>query len=191
MIMRPYRLIGCVALGLLAVTVYACAPLPARPLFSEWHRDYEFGYSDKRLGPARIQVTYRTPFVRTTRNIGQRSEQTGRIIGLSFDLALWRAAEIAVRDGFSAFRVGARHSKSTIDDQGEEISAPRFGLAHPRGGFRIIGSPATGFRAAWLQGSTTLEIALKRETGTGDINARATIKRLHGKHAGAHATPTN
>jgi len=186
--MRLHRIIGC---AVLAVFVFACAKLPSRPLLSEWHGEYEFGYVDKRLDSTHVRVNYKTPFVRTTLNVRQRTEQASRIVDLSFDLALWRAAEIAVRDGFPAFRVSVRHSESAVDRRSAEISAPRFTLAHPLGGFRIVENSAATFRSAWLQGSTTLDIALKLEKGADDIDARATIDRLYKKHAGANAAPAN
>jgi hypothetical protein len=92
-------------LALLAVALGGCAtrqPPVAAMVAQSITGDY--GYSEKVLAPDRYQVTFVSPQLRATRdpnqNHGLESERQ-RV----YDLALWRAAQLAVEKGYPAFKV--------------------------------------------------------------------------------------
>src|SRR5262245_52211280 len=92
-------------LALLAATLAGCAtrqPPVAAMVAQSVTGDY--GYSEKALAPDRYEVTFVSPQLRATRdpdqNHGLESERQ-RV----YDLALWRAAQLAMEKGYLAFKV--------------------------------------------------------------------------------------
>ena len=156
---------------------------------SPWSDESEFGFLDRKLDDSRHRVEYVTPFIRTTPDAKQREVDVARLQGLAFDLALWRAAEIAVRDGFPAFSVTARQFTPVLRTYDDAPTLPRFTLAHPRGGTRVIEPLGLGLRSSWLQGRQTIDMATRREKGADGLDARATIDRLAAQYEGVRMHP--
>jgi hypothetical protein len=92
-------------LALLAIALAGCAtrqPPVAAMVAQSITGDY--GYSDKALAPDRYQVTFVSPQLRATRDPDQNhglDTERQRV----YDLALWRAAQLAVEKGYPAFKV--------------------------------------------------------------------------------------
>jgi hypothetical protein len=64
----------------------------------------DYGYSEERLAPDLFVVTYVSPRLRATRDADDSHGLAGEKLRV-YDLALWRAAQLAVEHGYAAFRV--------------------------------------------------------------------------------------
>lgn len=181
------KLLAPAAVGLVLA---ACETPPARPLMSAWEPATGFGYSERRLDAARFEVSFTTPFVRTVLNPEQRRRDGDRMQALAYDLGLWRAAEIAIRENFAALAVEDRQGDITIETYEDAPQVQRYGLAHKLGGVRYPLSIAPSIRSTWIKGKAVLVIALKKKAGKGDLDARATAAQLAAKHANARSVRT-
>ena len=189
--MRAFgKFIGLLAFAAVAAGLSACETWPVRPLMSPFDAANGFGYSERRLDQGRIEVSYVTPFVRTMLDPEQRTKDIARLRGLAFDLAMWQAAETALREKSAAFAVRDRQSDFVVERYVETPRAPRYGLAHPLGGYRFTRGTAPDLRSAWLQGKAVLVIVLTDKAGKDGFNARETADRLAKKHARARSIQT-
>ena len=178
------------AAAAVAFVLAACATPPARPLMSAWEPATGFGYSERRLDGARFEVSFTTPFVRTVLNPGQRKRDSERMRALAYDFGLWRAAEIAIRENFAALAVEDKRGDITVENYEDAPQVQRYGLSHKLGGVRYPLSISPRIRSTWIKGKAVLVIALKKQAGKGDLDARATIAQLAGKHANARSVRT-
>ncbi len=178
-----------VALAAVATVLAACETPPARPLMSAWEASTGFGYSERRLDKARFEVSFTTPFVRTVVRKDQRKRDTARIRALAYDIGLWRAAEIALREKFVAFEVEDKQGDVVIERYDDTPRVQRYGLAHPLAGYRFTQSAGPRIRSTWVQGKSVLVIAMKKAVGNGALDARKTIARMARKHANARSMP--
>lgn len=181
------RLVAPVAV---AFVLAGCATPPARPLMSAWEPETGFGYSERRLDADRYEVSFTTPFVRTVLNPEQRRRDSDRMRALAYDLGLWRAAEIAIREKFAALAVEDKRGDVIVERYEDFPQVQRYGLSHELGGVRYPLSIAPRIRSTWLQGKAVLVIVLKKQVGKDDLDARATAAELSGKHAGARSVRT-
>jgi len=166
------------------VALGSCAQSTDKPLLSPWTEQSDFGYRERDLGPSRVEVTYKTPFERTSLDPKQREPSVQRVRELANDLAQWRAAEIAQRRGYTAFTVTNPRFVPHVDEYSQTMP-PRYGLAIPGSGVRYIQSPGLDVRGAWVSGESTIDIELKHVTDAGDFDAAATLQHLAEKYAGA------
>jgi hypothetical protein len=170
-----------IAVGL-AVTA-GCVETPSRPLLSPWNDQASFGFTDRRVGPTRVDVTYTTPFERTSVDASRRGPAAERMNALAMDIAVWCAAEIARQEGFPAIGVTSRRLSTNVQVY-DETPPPRFILAHPQGGVRISEYSRAETRTAWMQGKAALEVELKRAKGEGDYDVATTIDQMSKKYEG-------
>jgi hypothetical protein len=102
------------------------------------------------------------------------------------DLALWRAAEIAVENDFAAFTVEDRGTDVEVEIIDEWPDYPYYDFPYRRRfGYRGIHGFGYGFRSAWLRARATLTVALRAEATDGSFDAAATVRRLENKHPDA------
>ncbi len=166
-----------------------CAPVPVFPLYTSVQVAGSFGYAEQRISDTRYRVTYTAP-VRTTYAYGgeRRDQDTDRQVALAYDLALWRAAELALAHGYPAFRVAERTNDIQVDVRHDEYydPFPDFGFHH-RYGLIPHGYPIYYPSYAYLAAGVTLAVEFRR-AGAGDtFDARATRERLRAQYAPATA----
>ncbi|NQU72504.1 MAG: hypothetical protein HQ514_18285, partial [Rhodospirillales bacterium] len=94
--MNRNRILAITLLTTGALLTGACAFAPARPLMSAWDEESGFGYSERKIEETIWEVTYVGPFLRTHLNPARRAGEVKRLRAAAEDLALWRAAELAM-----------------------------------------------------------------------------------------------
>jgi hypothetical protein len=168
--------------------VAACvATVPPRPVMSPWSEDARFGYSDRALDETQIEVNYKTPFTLIRDDPTERSLRVEEVRELANDLALLRAAEIALARGFPALSVVDSKFDTQTEIHTSAGAIPRYGYRHTLGGVRAIERQGPDTRTTWMQGETALRAALKRRADSGDHDAAATAERLRARYEGVMA----
>ncbi len=174
---------------LLIPLLAGCTPAPVYPLYTSLQVAGSFGYAEQRISDTRYTVTYTAP-VQTTFAYGgeRRDEDADRRVALAYDLALWRAAELALAAGYPAFRVAERNNDIQVDVRHDAYydPFPHFGHHHRYGHFSPH-YPSYYPRYAYLAAGVTLAVEFRR-AGAGDtFDARATRERLRTRYAQATA----
>jgi hypothetical protein len=101
-----------------ALLLSACAtPEPPKPAMAPFGINGDFGYTARDLAPDKIEVTYRGAAVKVdARN--PRDDFRNRIeLDKAYDLALWRAAEIAAERHKAGLKVERDSKNSDVDVQ--------------------------------------------------------------------------
>lgn len=179
--MRTSRRLPLAALLLLA----ACATQPAQ-LYAPFGQLGGYGFTEEQLSETRLRVRYEAP-TRTTYDAGriERERQAGGRVALAYDMALLRAAELALARGFPAFSVTQRQNDVAVEI---EPDYPYFGdpfLFHSPLRRRHFHRPGFYFPQSTVGAGVTLLVELKRASGDDAIDARATAARLRAKHPAA------
>ncbi len=166
-----------------------CAPAPVYPLYTSIEVAGSFGYAEKRISDAWYTVTYTVPVQMTYAYGGERREQDAdRRVALAYDLALWRAAELALVHGYPVFRVAERNNDIQVDVRHDAYydPFPHFGRHHRYGRYPH-GYPSYYPSYAYLAAGVTLAVEFRR-AGAGDtLDARATRERLRAQYGQATA----
>lgn len=187
-----------------AMLLSACATEPPPPLMSPYSETGRYGYVDRQTGRDRYEVSYIGPSVRTASTRPGRTDDTKAAKAEAYDLALWRAAQIAVDGGYEGF---------AIDDQNHEVEVtvnqgsypyhrPYYGSYYGpygrfgrRSGFFYGGYPYFGYggyalyRYTTLRATVTLSVAMRKEAGADDFDAAATAARQAAKYPIAAPSP--
>jgi hypothetical protein len=193
--MRPLALL----VALLALA--ACETTPPPPLLAPLADSGAFGYGyvERRLGgPEDWEVTYVGPVRRTAVYAGAREADQTAARTQAFDLMLWRAAQIALREGYSAFRVGQTRSNvdTRVEDYGyDPFYGPGWGpwgpwlgpsrFAYPYYSPYSYGRSTT----AYLQARITGDIRLLHAAVPGDYVADDVIAQARRTYPNAEAVP--
>ena len=176
-----------VALAALAALA-ACQTGPLLPLMSPLEAGGGFGHSERQLSEHRYEVAYLGPRVRTWLERKKRAEDVERARNLVYDLALWRAAELATENEYAAFTVEDSRSDVEIEIIEEGPFFPDYGLFHHHGyGYHGFHDYALGLRSAWLRAHGALTVAMQPEVSGNAFDAAATVKRLREKRPEALA----
>jgi hypothetical protein len=180
--------------GLFAIVTLlaACTSGPAPPLMSPIAVAGSYGYSEVPIGPDRYAVTYTGPSQRTLRSPNAREETGAAEHSQAYDFALWRAAQIALAQGFPGFRVGnVRTNVDTlVDDYYDPFYGPGlFTHRHLWGPGPYWGNYGTPNPYAYQQTSVTLYATLLQSLAPEDYDARDTIEQLRKTYPGAEGTP--
>ncbi|HEU0069811.1 MAG TPA: hypothetical protein VFS04_00825 [Alphaproteobacteria bacterium] len=176
------------AFGLLLA---ACASGPSYPLYSPQALTGSFGFSEQKIGPASFKVTYVSP---TRNSIDSRSaieERRQSLLTLTNDLAIWRAADLALANGQKEFRVTRRDNdvdvqRNSYDRYPTRRYGPPFGPPMRGYGPDFYGPPWPD-TTVWLRGTTTLIVEFGRKPGEDFFIADEAITRLRQTYPGADA----
>ena len=183
--MRSSRaLVAVVAAALLSGCVIAPPAPPPPPLMSPYPAaGYGFGYAEERIGPDLVRVVYHGP-VRPLDPAGPvRGPLLDRAAGEAADLALWRAAQIALAEGKPAFAVVERRADTeTLRRPGGWAYDPWWPDAcypayPPYWGCRSW-PPAYVPPTADARARATLTVRLENRVTARNVDAAATIRRL-------------
>jgi hypothetical protein len=105
-----------IALVLLVVAGCAGRPAPAtRSAMVAATPQSGFGYSETRLAPDRYEVSYVTPALNLPAEGTARAGELEREKRRAYDLALWRAAQLALAGGFSRLSVGPGRRDADVE----------------------------------------------------------------------------
>ena len=186
---RSRRIVGLALVAALA----GCQVGPRAPLMSPLEAGGDYGHSDRQLSERRYEVSYLGPSVRTSLAPANREEDAEVARGLAYDLALWRAAELALENGFAAFAV--EDSRADVDveviEDGPYFSRvdaiPTYDFQGT--GFHRIQPRIPRLRSAWLRARVTLTVVLHAAPSDDALDAAQTVERLKDKHPGALAPP--
>jgi hypothetical protein len=89
----------------------ATAPTPPPPLMSPYPASgYGYGYAEERIGPDLLRVVYHGPLRPLDPAGAARAPQLDRAASEAADLALWRAAQLALAESKPAFAVIERRA---------------------------------------------------------------------------------
>jgi hypothetical protein len=175
------RLAPLLTAALLAGCV-AAAPPP--PLMSPYPAaGHGYGYSEERIGPDLLRVVYHGPPRPLDPAAPARATQLDRAASEAADLALWRAAQLALAAGKPAFAVVERRADTetlsrpggwTHDPWWPDDCFPSYG-----GHWRCRGWPASYVPPrADGRARATLTVRLENRVTRRNVDAAAAIRRL-------------
>ena len=179
--MRALRL-----LPLAALLLAACAGTP-RPLYTPFGEVGGYGYTEQQLSETRLRVRYEAP-LDTAYDAGriERERQSNARVTLAYDMALLRAAELALARGFPAFAVTERQNDVAVEvERDYPFYRDPFLFPGPYGrrGYPFYYPPAFGFDRQTTYGAgVTLLVELRRTAGPDVLDARATVGRVRAKY---------
>jgi len=172
-----------------------CASTPSYPLLTPLDVARSFGYSDTHLPDGRYEVTYVAP---AQQGYGYRFDQSpterqGKV--LAYDMAIWRAAQIAQSQGFQGFSVGDTRSNSDVQQRAgyyDDPWGPGWGPGWGGGFYGGWHRSAFGWDGYYYNPpETSVQIQVKMDIGLtntlkpGDYNAADAIAQLRKTYPGA------
>lgn len=155
-----------------------------------------YGYTDRALSDGRIEVVYTTPVLRTSASTLARDDDIEAEKKRAYDLALWRAAQIAIERGYARIVVDTSHSDAEVEV--DENLYPGYGSPWS-GGYGYYGGgwpDPYGYRYspffyappyyrsfAYMQVTVTLTVSESDASNKQALNTKATIARLSMQYA--------
>ncbi len=181
----------------LGLTLGACSgvPPPQPPLMTPLAQTRTHGYAEKTLSGGRIEVSYLGPSRRVPVARAERALHLERARLEAEDLALWRAARIAIARKAPAFAILDRRIDVDVEvrrtDMGYPFAGPfgGYGYHRYRGRGHYLFSPypfhGFGFRDAYAQARARLTIGLVKKSTPGARDALAVAAQMRQKYATA------
>jgi hypothetical protein len=118
------RILHFLLIPVLALAVTACATQPPRPAMVPLGSSGDFGYSQRDLGPDRIEVGYRGAAVPVSAAVPRDDPRSRAELDLARDLALWRAAQIAAERGKAGLKIELENHDSDVEVQQRNYYRP-------------------------------------------------------------------
>lgn len=179
-------------LGLCAVVAASCSTRsPAPSLMSPIAETGTYGYREHRLDPSGFEITYVGPRYRLPVEGAVRRTYADAAVAQAFEMALWRAAEIALAEDSPGFVVTRRSTDLDLaTDPGgflTPVPYPFDDPFHPLGAYRFRHGPLMPFRrdyvppSAFGQGRATIAIRLVTSVDGEAHDARRTIDTLRAR----------
>lgn len=155
-----------------------------------------YGYTDRELSDGRFEVVYKTPVLRTSASTLSREDDIEAEKKRAYDLALWRAAQIAIERGYERILVDMSHSDA--ETEVDENFYPGYGSPWYGGfGYYDGGWPDPyGYRYspffyappyyrsfAYMQVTVTLTVSEADPSNAKALDAAATAMRLSTQYA--------
>ncbi len=139
----PLRVIAVLTLALVA----GCSAMttPPRPAMVALETNGDYGYSETQLADDQFQVRYAEPRLQVSTNVTDRQTAIEASKQRSYDLALWRAADLAATKGFVALQVVQDRRDADVD----VTDRRRYRRLSPFIGYGYYGYPTRGYRP-WL-----------------------------------------
>jgi len=190
----PSRSAAVAALAGFGLLLSACATEPVYPLLTPVDIAHSFGYADSRLPDGRYEVSYVAP---AQEGYGYRFDQgptERQNKSLAYDMAIWRAAQIAQSQGYRGFSVADTKSNSDIQQRAgfyDDPWGPGWGPGWGSGywGWR---RPPFGWNDYYynppqttVQVQVKLAVALSNDLKPGDYDAADAIQQLRRTYPGA------
>jgi len=176
---------GLALVAALAMPAECATPAPPPPpLMSPFPASgYGYGYAEERLGPDLVRVVYHGPLRPLDAASAARGPALDRAASEAADLALWRAAQLALAEKKPAFAVVERRADTetlrrpggwAYDSAWPDYCFPRYSL---HWGCRAW-PPSYIPPIADGRARATLVVRLEARTTPRNIDAAATIQRL-------------
>src|SRR5262245_20972095 len=191
------RVLAIVALSLLAA---GCATPEPKPAFVAYGTAGTFGYSDTRLSDDLYQVTYVTPYIRTATDEAGRTAELAQQKQQAYELALWRAAQLAEKAGYPAMQVENQSNDANVVLRSEPDFGPaptplyyNYGLGPYYRPYPVYGYPwgYTGYtRQAAAVITAQLRVRLLHDVTKDAIDTKATETQLASRYAKTTYPPT-
>ncbi len=183
-----------VVLALFAVA--ACTPAAPRPAMVQQTDAVRYGYTDRELAGGQFEVVYKTPVLRTSASTLTRDDDIEAEKKRAYDLALWRAAQIAIERGYERIIVETSHSDAEVEV--DENLYPGYGTGS-YGGYGYYGggwpdpyayryspffyAPPYYRSFAYMQVTVTLTVSEADPANAKALDAQATAARLSTQYA--------
>lgn len=94
-----------------------CATGPEYPLYSPLTTTGTFGYAEQRINDTIYRITYATPKRTAYSPYASSEPRRTALLTLANDMAMMRAAEVAIENGHETFRVTQRDNDADVDRQ--------------------------------------------------------------------------
>ncbi len=172
-----------------ALLAAACSTAPPPPLYQPRDATRTYGYFEQQVAPGRYRVGYSAPVERTAAYDSiERKRETDRLIDLSYDLAMLRAAQLATAAGRPAFELSERENNVQVDTRVEAYPYP--GAIYPFGPYYRYGwypypyayGPYAGGRDTFIGVEVQMTATLLDALRPGAFDARETLSRLLAKY---------
>jgi len=181
-----------------ALALAACVQALHLPLYTPLESTGSYGYAERQLAERRFQVSYDAPVVATYAYPGgQRQQEVEEKVAVAYDLALWRAAELALAAGYPALTVTERDRDVRVEVFGDPYASPFYPFYYPPFPFTHHG-PRYGLLPhpfypgyyepyAELIVGVTITVEFLDSVAPGALDAGATLDRLRGQYPEAVA----
>ena len=178
---------------LAAAMVAGCAAELSYPLYSPQEIAGSYGFGEQRLNRDHYKVTYLAP-ARTIYSYDDdgRKQAAARQLALAYDMALWRAAELALANGYPALAVSHRDNDVRVDVRYDYYDDPygHFPYYHRRfhhHHFGYLSRRRHGYhdRYADLTARVSIAVAFRKAPDGDGMDAKAVLERLRAKYPGA------
>ena len=180
---RSRALAGAIAL----LALGGCQSAPPQPLFQPLEAGAAFGYTERQTDDTHWEVTYAGPRYRSSSSDSKSGAENQAARDQSYDLALWRAAQIALEQKRPSFAVVTERRDV---DRSTEVSRRYPGYPFSPYGFRY-----PGYWGYWPwyyddytvrsygEATVTLTIDLEPDAGARSFEAKETSDRLEAEYA--------
>jgi len=172
-----------------AAVLGGCVSGPSPPLLTPLAIGGSFGYSEMRVGDDRDMVTYVAPPRLTTPYGVARESEAQAARTLAFDMAVWRAAQLAQSQGFAGFRIIDRRSDVDTYPYADPFYDPWPCWQCRRYGFPYYPDPYRGSPYVYLQARVTITVQRLHDPGDADYRADDAIAQLRRTYPGAEGVP--
>ena len=169
-----------------AFGLVGCQSAPPQPLFQPLEADANWGYADRQIDATHWEVTYRGPRY-SDFSYGDSSPDKGDAIRTeAYDLALWRAAQIALEQKQPRFSVVSE--RRDVDRSTQVNGYPPYpyypyGYRHPAfWGYWPYYYNESSIRASH-EATVALTIDLNPAAGAQILDAKETADRLEAEYA--------
>jgi hypothetical protein len=201
------RLLTCVLLAAAIGALTGCATRTPRTAMSAATPASGFGYSDTKLAADRYELRYATPPLDLPADAEARTRAVEKEKQRAYDLAVWRAAQMALAGGFTYLSIGPAHRDADL--RVKELYTPTApgvfgpgGMIYPQWIYNPMvayyGAPGIGPYWAYedpfadqpkvvASGRITarLEVTFSRTASPDALDAAATARRLAAEYAGS------
>jgi hypothetical protein len=187
--MNPKPALRVLAVAVIAASLSGCASHePTRAAMVPQTAGGEYGYSDTQLGPTRYEVSYVSPRLNASTD-GSDSHGLEAEKQRMYELALWRAAQVADSKGYPAFRVTqeSRDVDVTVNRQ-RTVPPPYFGPFGPWPYRRWPYHGPYGYWPHYYDYDYYDWPAYSRTTASGRITVKLTVELLPSMQDGALET---
>jgi len=196
------RLLAAVGVAFLA----ACSSMqsPPRPAMVAFDANGDYGFSETKLSDREYRVRYVEPRLQIANDRTSRETAIEAAKQRSYDLALWRAAQIAQSAGFSTIEVVQDRRDADVD-----VTDRRYRRVWPFVGYGYYGYPMHGYRpwfpyhydeypyfpyypyeddyldrqTAWARVSATVTVKFAEEPRDGTLDAATTVSSMQKRYA--------
>ena len=168
-----------------ALALGACTAGPRPPLYVPMETAGSYGFFHEELGQNRLRVGYRAPIARAYElSRAERQREGERLVTLSYDLALLRAAELAAARNAPSFDVDDRQNDvdATVrTDYGPDPFYPPWPYWHHRyRPYPFYGPGLYVERSTEVAAGVTF-VATLREGAAGAFDTGETLSRLRAR----------